>query len=89
MLTFIDRLYTLLFIRGKNYLLWKKLFSYKRVYTRMERSSDAIIGVNVRINGKFSGLGKQCEIGDHSSINPGMRLIGRGNVKIGQYDHIG
>lgn len=55
----------------------------------MERSSDAIIGVNVRINGKFSGLGKQCEIGDHSSINPGMRLIGRGNVKIGQYDHIG
>ncbi|MGC6415399.1 MAG: acyltransferase [Bacteroidia bacterium] len=34
-------------------------------------------------------MSKFCEIHDHSSINPGMRILGRGRVKIGKYVHVG
>ena len=66
-----------------------KIFSLKNIYTHLAYKNCASVGVNVKVNGVCKGLNGRVSIGDHSSLNPGARFLGKGKIKIGRYLHCG
>jgi chloramphenicol O-acetyltransferase type B len=59
----------------------------KLIYQRIVIKKAGSVGKDLKVNG-FSSVTKNTEIGDFANFN-GIRIVGVGNVKIGDYFHSG
>ena len=59
------------------------------VYTYYTYRKGGKVGDNLKVNGKIKGVGRNVEIGDNCNFNNGTLILGKGEVKIGDYFHCG
>lgn len=66
-----------------------RLVNFRKIHRYIAYKSGAQLGSEVTLNGVFRGLSSRVKIGDNSGVNPGALIIGRGEVEIGRFVHIG
>lgn len=86
-LNLLERLYVLLFHSVPGRI--RSLVNQRRIYMYLAHRTGAKLAATSMVNGNFRGLGPNVTIGEHSGLNPHAVFIGRGEVKIGKFVHIG
>lgn len=61
----------------------------RSIYTYYTYRKCGKVGKRMTVNGKVTGLSKRVSFGDYCNLNSGAAVLGKGEVKFGDYFHTG